>query len=90
MTNLDRRLRKLERRMSTPAFDCDFEKLKRTALSELSAPDRELMEEALATGEVRRFMDRYPDVWTRWEEAFNEAQIRTKFPVKLLTVDLMV
>jgi hypothetical protein len=91
MTRLSNRLKRLERIASAPLpGDYDFDRLVRATLSELSAPDREIMEAIIATENSTKLIKTHPEVWNRWEQAFNETIVKINFPIGFIAADLFV
>ena len=87
MNRLAKRLEKLEAMVAARAGWVSGEEINKIALSKLSAGDREVVEQAIARHDGCWFMDTYPAVWERWDDALGAAMSETGFPIRIRAVD---
>lgn len=88
MNRLSKRLKKLERTLlEEPRWSVTAAEVDAAALSELSAADRDLVQQAMARRSSLWLMESHPEVWSRWEVALARGFEETGFPIRFRADD---
>jgi hypothetical protein len=68
----------------------NFDRLQRTALTKLSPPDRDLVQEVLAGRDLTEFIATHGSLWGSWERPLSETMDELRFPLQIIAVDLLM
>ena len=88
MNRLSKRLKRLEGTLlEQPHRSVSAAEVDAAALSELSAADRDLVQQAMAKHSSLWLMESHPEVWSRWEVALARGFETTGFLIRFRADD---